>query len=83
MLLNVSFFFFLSVYGCAGSLLLCAGFSLIAASRGYSLVVAHELLIAVDSLAGVHKLQLLRSIWDPLGPGFKPVYCIGRQILYH
>ena len=77
------YLFFPSVYGCAGSLLLCAGFSLIAASRGYSLVVAHELLIAVDSLPGVHKLQLLRSIWDPLRPGFKPVYCIGRQILYH
>ena len=71
------------MFGYAWSLLLHQGFSLIAASRGYSLVVAHELLIAVDSLAGVHKLQLLRSIWDPLGPGFKPVYCIGRQILYH
>ena len=62
-----------SVYGCAGSLFLCAGFSLVAASRGYSLVVVHELLIAVVSLDGVHKLQLLHSIWDHLRPGFRPM----------
>ena len=34
----------------------CAGFSLVAASRGYSLAVVHVLLIVVASLDGVHKL---------------------------
>ena len=39
----------LFIFGCVGSLLLHAGFSLVAASGGYSVVV-HRLLIAVTSL---------------------------------
>ena len=31
-----SFILFIFIFGCFGSLLLCAGFSLVAASRGYS-----------------------------------------------
>ena len=35
----------------------CAGFSLAAASGGYSLVAVHGLLIAVASLVVEHRLQ--------------------------
>ena len=45
------FFFFL---------MLCANFSLVAASRGYSLLAAHELLIAVASLVAEQGLQ---GVW--------------------
>ena len=38
------------IFGCAGSLLLCADFSLVAASKGYSLVGVRGLLIVVASL---------------------------------
>lgn len=37
------------IFGCAGSSLQCADFSLVAASWGYSLVVVHRLLIVVAS----------------------------------
>ena len=37
------------MFGCAGSSLLC-GLSLVAASRAYSVVAVHGLLIAVASL---------------------------------
>ena len=47
------FFFFFS--GCAGSSC-CEGFSLIAASAGYSLVAVYRLLIAVTSLVAEHGL---------------------------
>ena len=44
------------VFGCAG-LHCCAGFSLLVASRGYSLVAMRRLLIAVASLIlEVHRL---------------------------
>ena len=44
------------VFGCAG-LRCCAGFSLLVASRGYSLVAMRRLLIAVASLIlEVHRL---------------------------
>ena len=50
-----AFFFFL-MFGCAGSSLLHArAFSLVAVSRGYSVVVVHGLLIAVASLVAVHR----------------------------
>ena len=42
------------IFGCAGSSLLCNRLFLIAASRGYSLVVVHGLLI-VASLAVEHR----------------------------
>ena len=42
--------------GCAGSLLLLAGFSLVVASRGYSLVTVYGLLLAVASLVAEHRL---------------------------
>ena len=35
-----------------------AGFSLVAASRGYSLVVVHELLITMVSLVAEHRLYV-------------------------
>ena len=38
-------FCYLFIFGCAGSSLLCEGLSLVAASRGYSLVVVCGLLI--------------------------------------
>ena len=41
---------------CAGSSLLHAGFSPVAASGGYSLVAVHRLLIAVASLVVEHRL---------------------------
>ena len=44
------FFKKLFIFGCTGSLLPCAGFSLVAASRGYSLVGVRGLLIVVASL---------------------------------
>ena len=50
---NLIIFFFqiLVIYGCAGSLMLCAGFSLVAVSKGYSAVLG---LIAVASLVEDH-----------------------------
>ena len=42
--------------GCAGSSLLLAGFSLVVASRGYSLVTVYGLLLAVASLVAEHGL---------------------------
>ena len=47
--------FYLFIYGCAGLLLLCR-LSLVAASRGYSLVAVCGLLIAVASLIAEHGL---------------------------
>ena len=38
----------------------CVDFSLVVASKGYSLVVVHELLIAVASFVVEHRLQ---SVW--------------------
>ena len=49
---NFIFYLFLAVLG----LHCCAGFSLVAASRGYSLVTAHKLLIVVASLVVEHGL---------------------------
>ena len=55
---GIFLFFFLNnliylfIFGCTGYLLLHTGFSLVAASRSYSLVVVHRLLIAVASLVG-------------------------------
>ena len=48
--------FYLFIFGCAG-LHCCVGFSLVAASRGYSLVAVRRLLIVVASLA-VHRKAL-------------------------
>ena len=45
----------LFIYGCAGSSC-CVGFSLVAASRGYSVVVVHWLLTTVAPLAPEHGL---------------------------
>ena len=49
---TISFLFFL--FGCAGSSLLYSGFSLVAVSRGCSLIVVHGLFIAVASLVVEH-----------------------------
>ena len=46
----------LFIFGCAGSLLLHPGPSLVAASRGYTLAVALELHIEVASLVAEHGL---------------------------
>ena len=48
--------FYLFTFGCIESLLPCTGFSLVAASRGYSLVVGPRLLIAVASFIAKHGL---------------------------
>lgn len=48
--------FYLFIYGCVGSLLLC-GLSLVAASRGYSLLTVCRLLIAAASPWGSRLLQ--------------------------
>ena len=53
-------YLFFHFFGCAGSLLLQAGFSLVAASRGYSLVKVCRCLIAVASLALEYGLQVCR-----------------------
>ena len=41
----------------------CVGFSLVVASRGYSLVTVHGLLILVASLVAEHKLRADRLQW--------------------
>ena len=46
----------LFIYGCTGSSLLLLGFSLVAASGGYSLAAVPGLLIAVASLVSEHSL---------------------------
>lgn len=51
--------FLSSFCGCAGPLVLC-GLTLVAASRGYSLVVMHGILSAVASLAAEHGLWVHR-----------------------
>ena len=48
--------FCLFIYGCTGSSLLLLGFSLVAASGGYSLAAVPGLLIAVASLVSEHSL---------------------------
>ena len=52
--------FYLFIYGCAGFLLLCR-LSLVAASRGYSLVAGCGLLIAVASLIAEHGLYSVQA----------------------
>ena len=42
--------YYIFIYGCSGSSLLCTDFSLVAASEGYSLDGVYRLLIAVASL---------------------------------
>ena len=56
----LKFYVFISVYLLLAVLGLrcCAGFSLVAASRGYRLVAVHRLLIAVASLA------MERGLWS-------------------
>ena len=50
------FFFNVFLFGCAGSSLLHAGFSLVAVSRGYTVVVVHRLLVAAASFVAEHRL---------------------------
>ena len=50
------FIFILFVFGHAGYLLLCLGFSLVAVSEGYFLVAVYRLLISVVSLVVEHRL---------------------------
>ena len=71
----------------------CAGFSLVKASRGYSLVAVPRLLTAVASCVVEHRLQGMQA--SVVGaPGVScssacgillhaHIFCIGRQILYH
>ena len=44
-------------FGCVGYRLWCELFSLVAASRGYSLIAVHELFIGVLSLVAEHGLS--------------------------
>ena len=57
--LNSFFFFFFNyfIFGFAGSLLRCTGFSPVAESRGCSPVAVHGLLIVVASLPAEHGLS--------------------------
>ena len=48
--------------GCVGSSLLLAAFSLVVASRGYSLVTPYRLLLAVASLVAEHRLRSMDSV---------------------
>ena len=47
---------FLLFFGCGGSSLLHTGFSLVAASGGYSLAAVLRILIAIASLMAEHRL---------------------------
>ena len=49
-------FFNVFLFGCAGSSLLHAGFSLVAVSRGYTVDVVHRLLVAAASFVAEHRL---------------------------
>ena len=49
---NLFIYLFLVVLGLRG----CVGFSLVSASRGYSLVVVHSLPIALASLVAEHRI---------------------------
>ena len=49
------------IFDCAGSLLLCTGFSLVVMRQGYSLVSVLGLLIAVASLVAEHRLYVGRG----------------------
>ena len=56
------FIYFSFVFGCAGYLLLCLGFSLVAVSEGYSPVAVFRLLVSVVPLvwspgSWAHELQ--------------------------
>ena len=55
-----STYLFFHFFGCAGSLLLQAGFSLVAASRGYCLVKVCRLLITVAALVVEYGFQVGR-----------------------
>ena len=50
--INLFIYLFLAELG----LCCCTGLSLVATSRGYSLVAVHKLLVAVASLVGEHQL---------------------------
>ena len=50
-------YFFLFIYGCTGSLLLHAGFPLVAARKGCSLVAVQGLLVAMASLVVEQRVQ--------------------------
>ena len=52
----VSLYIYLFIFDCAGSSLRCVGFSLVAASWGYSVVAVHGPLIAVAFLVAEHGL---------------------------
>ena len=49
-------YFLKNIFGCARSLLLCAGLYLAVVSRGCSLAVVHGLLIVVVSFVAEHRL---------------------------
>ena len=66
------------------------GFALVAASRGYSLVAVHRLLIAVASLVvgqGLQELWLMDLVapWHMGSSRIRDqtrIYCIGRRIFF-
>ena len=84
--------YYLSI-GCAGSLLLCTGFSLVAASRGHSslwclsllwlLFVEHGLWGTQTSVFVAHRLCCSTAHGIFLAQGSNPCPLIGRQILNH
>ena len=63
MFLAVFFNILLFIFGCAGSSLLTAGFSLIVKRRGSSTVVVHGLLTAIaSSVAGLYRVLGFGSV---------------------
>ena len=75
-----NFLIYLFVFGCAGSALLCAGFSPVAASGGSSALGCVGwslrgplLLQSVDASSCGSQARLLHSTWNLPGPGIAPV----------
>ena len=68
---------YLLIFGHAESSLLHSGFSLVATSGGYSLIVVHRLLLVVSSLVGEHRLSCPKAceIFPGWGLNLCPLLC--------
>ena len=78
-------FIYLFIFGCAGSSLLCMGFSLVSANGDYSLLrcagFSLRWLLLLRSTGSRHtgfsscstQAQLLRGMWDLPRPGLEPM----------
>ena len=63
---------YLLIFGQAESSLLHSGFSLVATSGGYSLIVVHRLLLVASSLVGEHRLSYPKACEIFPGRGLNP-----------